>query len=148
VLGHFVTVYHGADCERDLGRAAQRFFGAPDAALDGDQLFLGGIEQLASLAGALIGEHRIAAHHQALTRIIGRGDLGEIAHVEQRRLNGARLDQAAWCEGLPKSPRALGASLPPEFRRRIGPRCFSAKRVSFMQQPFAADSGISWSSPC
>ncbi len=44
---------------------------------------------------ALICQHRIAAHHQALTRIIGRGDLGEIARVEQRKLNGARLDQAA-----------------------------------------------------
>jgi hypothetical protein len=95
VLGHFVTVDHGADRERDLVPAAQRLFGAPHAGLNGDQLFLGGVEQLASLAGALIGQQRIAADHQALARIIGRGDLGEIARIEQRELDGARLDQAA-----------------------------------------------------
>src|SRR5215469_16762346 len=44
---------------------------------------------------ALFGEQRIAADHQALARIVGRGDLGEVAFVEQRQLDGARLDERA-----------------------------------------------------
>jgi hypothetical protein len=44
---------------------------------------------------ALLGEQRIAADHEALARIVGRTDLYEIALVEQRQLEAARLDEAA-----------------------------------------------------
>ena len=71
VLGHFVTIDHGTDRERDLVLAAQRLFGAPDAGLNGSRFFSVASSNVSPLAGALVGEHRIAADHQALTRIIG-----------------------------------------------------------------------------
>lgn len=57
--------------------------------LDGAQGQLGGVEQFAALAGARLGERRVAADDQALARVIGAGDLDEIALVEQRDLQRA-----------------------------------------------------------
>jgi len=64
-------VDHRADRECDLVLAAQRPSGAPDATLNVQQIPLGGIEQLASFARALIGEQRVAADDKALFGIAG-----------------------------------------------------------------------------
>ena len=82
VLGDLAAAEHGADRQADLGGAAQWLAGAPNAGLDGDQLLLGGVEQLATLAGALGGKRRIAADDQPFAGIVRAGDLGEIAIVE------------------------------------------------------------------
>jgi hypothetical protein len=53
------------------------------------QGLFGGIEQFAAFAGALDGECRVAANNEALARIVGAGDLGEITFIEQRQLQRA-----------------------------------------------------------
>ncbi len=57
------------------------------------QLLLGGGEQRLALAGALVGDLRVAADDQPLARIGVGGDLGQIRLVEQRQLQLAALDQ-------------------------------------------------------
>jgi hypothetical protein len=74
-----------ANGERDLILATQRFFDPPYPGRDGGQLFLGGIEQFAALARPFLGEQRITADHEALARIVGRGDLGEVTLIIQIR---------------------------------------------------------------
>ena len=83
------------DRERNLVPAAQQLLGAPHVRRDGVQLLLGSVEQFAALARPLLCERRIAADHEALARIVGRGDLGKVALIRQRGLDGAHLDQAA-----------------------------------------------------
>ena len=57
--------------------------------------FLGGGQQLAAFARPLLGEQRIAADDEPLARIVERGDLRQIALVEQRRLQLAGVDELA-----------------------------------------------------
>src|SRR5260370_21732322 len=102
VLGHFVMIDHRTDRECDLILAAQRSFLAPNTGLNVEQFPLRGIEQSAPLACALAGEQRRATGNQALARIVGRGDLSEIALVKERKLNGSSLGEAAH----PPSPQA------------------------------------------
>ncbi len=57
------------------------------------QLTLGRLEQLLALAGPVLGQGRVLAHHQPLTRKPGGGDLDQIALVEQAQLEIATVDQ-------------------------------------------------------
>src|SRR5437879_5558391 len=50
------------------------------------ELVLGGGQQLRAFAGALFGQQRVLADHQAFARIVGAGDLGHVAVIEQRGL--------------------------------------------------------------
>ena len=52
-------------------------------------------QQLAAFARPLLGEQRIAADDEPLARIVERGDLRQIALVEQRRLQLAGVDELA-----------------------------------------------------
>jgi hypothetical protein len=81
--------------ECDLILAAQRSFLAPNTGLNVEQFPLRGIEQIAPFARALVGKQRVATGNQALAGIVGRSDLGEIALVKERKLNGASLGEAA-----------------------------------------------------
>ena len=47
------------------------------------------------LAGALLGQERVLAHDKTLAGKLGSGDLGEIALVEQRELQGTGVEQGA-----------------------------------------------------
>ena len=55
------------------------------------QIGLGGGEQLAALACALLGQQRVAAHHQPLAGEVLAGQLDEVALIEERGLEGAVL---------------------------------------------------------
>jgi len=81
------------DRKRDLGGAAQRIARALDPGLDGGEIRLGRRQQLFALAGALGGQVRIAANDQPLTRVIGRGDGGHVALIEQAGLDGVAVQQ-------------------------------------------------------
>ncbi len=91
VLGDLAAPEHGADGLTDLVGAPERLAGAPDARLDPAQLPLGGIQQFGPLAGALGAERRVAADDQPFAGIVRTFDLGQIALVEQRGLQGSVL---------------------------------------------------------
>ena len=99
VMTKCLAILYGRSPRRRPGRSypgrATAAFGAPDAGLNVAQLLLGGGEQLAAFARAFVGEQRIAADDEPLARIVGRGDLGEIALVEQGKLQVAGLGRAA-----------------------------------------------------
>ena len=109
MLGHLVRVEHRADRERDLGGAAQRIALArrrrPGC---GRGRVSVAAEQVLALAAALGGEVGIAADDQPLAGIIGCGDRGHVALVEQRELQGAavqqRLDRRRAQRGDPVEP--------------------------------------------
>jgi hypothetical protein len=67
---------------------AQRLAHAAHARLNALEIAFGGLEQFVALAGALLAEDRIAAGHQALAGIVRAVDLGQVALVEQRQLQG------------------------------------------------------------
>ena len=99
VLGHLVLADDGADLEADLGLATQRLPGAAHGVLDGGEVALGCGEQVLALAPSRHGEIGIAAHDEALARIVVGGDAGEVALVEQRELEGAGIEQGADLRG-------------------------------------------------
>jgi hypothetical protein len=72
VLGHFVLVEYGTDCEADFGRAAQRLALAGNGRGDARQVALSGGEQILALARALGSERTIAADNEAFAGEIGR----------------------------------------------------------------------------
>jgi hypothetical protein len=86
-------VDHLTDCERDLCSATQRIALAGHGSLDADEVALGGSEELLALAGALSGEIRVTADHEALTGEFGCGDARHVALIEQRELQGASFHQ-------------------------------------------------------
>ena len=76
------------------------------------QGLLGGGEQFVALAPALRGNRRVAADDQALARVIGAGDLGQVTRVEQPDLQGTarggqRLDLRRAQRGDPVEPGRL-----------------------------------------
>ena len=83
VLGHFVTIEHGADLESDFGLAAQGPLATSDSHLDLGQVPLGGIEQIFALACSFGGQSRITADDQPFIRIVRGVDAGEVALVEE-----------------------------------------------------------------
>ena len=95
MLGHVAAVEDRPDLSRDPSNAAQRPPGASDLRVDRGEVGFGGQQQILALARPLGGQGRIAADDQPLARVIGRGDRGHVALVEQRELQSAALDQAA-----------------------------------------------------
>src|SRR6266436_8225945 len=66
--------------------AAQRLARPLHAGLDAREVVLGDGQQLFAFAGPLRSQQRVLADHQAFARIVGTGDLGHVAVVEQRGL--------------------------------------------------------------
>jgi hypothetical protein len=63
---------------------------AHDGLLDAAQVAFGGGQQILAFAGAFFGQERVAADDQALAgELLGSRDLGEIALIEERELQGA-----------------------------------------------------------
>ena len=63
----------------------------PDPGDDGGEQLLGGGEQVLAGAGAVGGQHRVAAGDQPLAGEVGGGDLGEVLLIEQRHLQRAAV---------------------------------------------------------
>jgi hypothetical protein len=85
-LAIFLALTTSPTGETDLGRRAQRRSLAPHLHLNPRELPLGRNEQCLALAGALFGQLAITAHDEPFTWKVGRGDLGQVALVEQREL--------------------------------------------------------------
>src|SRR5260370_18465824 len=108
MLAELVTVFDAADGARDLVLA----FGAGAAGDLVGQLAerrLGGAQQILALAGAFLGQQRVAADDEPLAGEIGGGDLGQVAFPglrrgrrEQRELEGAGVEQSADLRGSPR----------------------------------------------
>ena len=62
--------------------------GAGDGGRDGGEIVFGGGQKVQPFAGALAGEIAIAAHDEALARIVGRRNGRHVALIEQRHLQG------------------------------------------------------------
>jgi hypothetical protein len=86
MLGHVTPSQHGADRLADRRGAVQRTARPLHARCNARELLLGGRQQLGAFAGPLFGQQRVLAHHQALAGIVGAGDLGHVAIIEQRGL--------------------------------------------------------------
>src|SRR5258706_9259503 len=91
VLGDLAATEQGADGQADLVGPAQWLAPAHNAGLNVLQVLLGGIEQLAPFASAFLGKGGVLADDEALAREVRAFDLGEIALVEQRELQGTAL---------------------------------------------------------
>ena len=91
VLGHLVLAEHGADGSRCRPRRAGRWRPRATAAAIRGEVPLGGGQEVLALAGAFAREVRVAADDEPLAGKVGRGDLGEVALVEQRELQCAAL---------------------------------------------------------
>ena len=120
VLRHLVGIDYRPHREPDLGLAPERPMAPTDLACDARQIALGGDEQLLALAGALARELGIAADDEPLARVIGSGDLGEVALVEERELQrpalGERLDLRRPQAGDPVQPGGLEVLAQPRCR--------------------------------
>ena len=93
MLGHLVPADDLAHPRPDLVLARQAALLAPGRRGNGFEQRLGGLEQRLALAGALLGQQRIAAHHQTLPGVGVARDLHQVLLVEQRQLHRARFDQ-------------------------------------------------------
>src|ERR1700722_14735976 len=91
VLGDLAATQQGADRQADLVGPAQWLSLAQGAGLNVLQILLGGIEQLASFAPAFLGKGGVLADDEALAREVRTFDLGQVALVEQRELQGSAL---------------------------------------------------------
>ncbi len=95
VLGHLVFADDLARAQADLVRALQAPLVPPRGRRDGIEQRLGGPEQLFPLVRPLLGQQRIAAHHEALARIGVAAHLHQVGLVEQRHPHRAGLHQGA-----------------------------------------------------
>ena len=68
--------------------AAAPASGGLDPGDEGGEQLLSGGQQVLMLAGAVGGQHRVAAGDQPLAGEIRRGDLGQVLLIEQRQLQG------------------------------------------------------------
>ena len=91
MLGHLVAMEDLADLEADFRLALQGRTGALHPIADGGEIALGGQQQLLALVRPAAGQLGIAADHQPLAGIVGRGDGGHVALVEQVELEGAAV---------------------------------------------------------
>src|SRR5262245_147151 len=112
VLGNLSAADDLANGKTDLVSPAQGLALALDALLNLLQVLLGGIEQLIPLAPALLGESMVLTDDEALARKVRALDLGEIARVEKRQLQGAAfsgelLDCRSSQRGNPVDPGRL-----------------------------------------
>ena len=86
VLGHMAPSEHRTNRLADRRGAAQRPARPLHAGRNARELPFGDSQQLGAFAGALFGQQRVLAHHQAFARIVGAGDLSHVAIIEQRGL--------------------------------------------------------------
>jgi hypothetical protein len=105
--------------------AAQRTARPPHAGRDARELLLGGGQQFRTFAGPLFGQQRVLADHQAFARIVGAGDLGHVAVIEQRGLQrpargGERLDRRSAQRGDPIETSRAQRLLDPRADRARG----------------------------
>jgi hypothetical protein len=112
VFADLAAADDGANGKADLVGPAQRFARAHDALVNVLEVLFGGIEQLASLASAFLGESGVLADDEPLAREVRAYDLGEIALVEKRQLQGTAfggelLDRWRFQRGDPVDPRRL-----------------------------------------
>ena len=91
VLGHVEALDDAAHAQRDGLLAAQRVACALRGRGDLGQIGLGGRQQLQPLARTLLGQQRVAAHHQPLVGEVLARELQQVALVEQRGLEGSVL---------------------------------------------------------
>jgi hypothetical protein len=103
MLGHVAPSQHRADGLADRRGAAQWTARPLHAGLDARQLLLGAGQQLRAFTGALFGQQRVFADHQAFARIIGAGDL---CHVAVPGLRRAGLNSEG-CNGPPSAASCL-----------------------------------------
>jgi len=107
-------------CLADLAFAAERLLGATHGVLDGGEVALGCGEQVLALAPPRHGEIGIAAHDEALARIVVGGDAGEIALIEQRELEGAGIEQGADLRGAQRANPVEPGQLDVRLDARLG----------------------------
>ena len=93
VLGHLLRVHHPPCPQADRGGRAQAT--AADHAGDLRERLLGGRKERLALAGALLGERRVATHDEPLAGKLRTRDLDEVALVEERELEIAGRDEGA-----------------------------------------------------
>ena len=86
MLGHVEALDDAPHAQRDGLLAAQRVARALRGRGDPGQIGLGGGQQFQPLARTLLGQQRIAAHHQPLVGEVLARELQQIALVEQRGL--------------------------------------------------------------
>ena len=98
-LGELVAVLDAANGARDLVLAAGAG-AAGDLVGQLGQRRLGGLQQVLALARPLLGQKRVLADDEPLAGELGGGDLGQIALVEQRELEGAGVDAGRGSAGL------------------------------------------------
>ena len=100
--------------KRDGLLAAQRVASALGGRGDLGQIGFGGGEQLDALACALLGQQRIAAHHQPLAGEVLAGEFEQVALIEQRGLErtvlGGQLRDLRRAQASSPSPCPAGLS--------------------------------------
>jgi hypothetical protein len=79
---------------------------------------VGAVQQLPSAAGPILCKDGVPADHQALSRVGGIGDFRQIHLLEQRRLEGALLDQ--FTDGWPAQGRDPVQAVGGEIRLEAG----------------------------
>ena len=89
MLGHVAPAQHRADRLADRCGVAQWLACPLHAGRDAREVVRGDGQQFRAFASPLFGQQRVLADHQAFTRIVGAGDLGHIAVIEQRGPNPA-----------------------------------------------------------
>src|SRR5580693_2793053 len=82
--------------------AAPRTARPPHAGRNACEVFLGRGQQFRTFAGPLFGQQRVLADHQAFARIVGAGDLGHVAVIEQRGLQRPALGRELLDRGSPQ----------------------------------------------
>ena len=95
VLGHLVPGDDLAHPRLNLALAREAPLLAPGRRGNGCEHRLGGVEQGRALPRPLLGQQRIAAHHQTLAGVGIARDLHQVALVEQRQLHRRGLHQRA-----------------------------------------------------
>ena len=86
MLGHVAPAQHRADGLADRRGAVQRTARPLHAGCNAREFVRGDGQQLGAFAGSLFGQQRVLADHQAFAWIVGAGDLGHVAVIEQRGL--------------------------------------------------------------
>jgi hypothetical protein len=93
---------HRTDRLADRRGAAQRTAHPLHAGLDAREVFFGDGQQFLAFAGPLFGQQWVLADHQAFARIVGAGDLGHVAVIEQRGLQRPALGRELLDRGSPQ----------------------------------------------
>ena len=97
MLAYLEAVEFLAHPQSDVRPTPQWAAGAAGGGNDLLELPLGGLQEFLALARALLGQERVAAHHEPLARILRIVDLGQVTLVEERELQRTALDELADC---------------------------------------------------